>query len=83
MNQFPRKPVPNLRANSHRFLRPLQPPTVPTPAASEAPRQTQIVSYGFHTDKWAELYSKCIDEMIAVLKTKGVPVLSVRMRADA
>jgi hypothetical protein len=49
--------------------------TVPTPAASEAPRQTQIVSYGFHTDKWAELYSKRIDEMIAVLKTRGVPVL--------
>jgi hypothetical protein len=55
--------------------------TVPTPAASEAPRQTQIVSYGFHTDKWAELYSKRIDEMIAVLKTKGVPVLWVGLPA--
>jgi hypothetical protein len=55
--------------------------TVPTPAASEAPRQTQIVSYGFHTDKWAELYSKRIEEMIAVLKIKGVPVLWVGLPA--
>ena len=55
--------------------------TVPTPAASEAPRQTQIVSYGFHTDKWAELYSKRIDEMIAVLKIKGVRVLWVGLPA--
>jgi hypothetical protein len=34
-------------------------------------------SYEFHTDKWGELYSKRIDEMIAALKTKGVPVLWV------
>jgi uncharacterized protein len=34
-------------------------------------------SYEFHTDKWGELYSKRIDEMIAALKTKGVPILWV------
>ena len=81
MNQLPHKPVPNRRANSHRFLRTLQPPRFLRPPPSEAPRQTQIVSYGFHTDKWAELYSKRIDEMIAVLKTKGVPVLWVGLPA--
>jgi hypothetical protein len=34
-------------------------------------------SHEFHTDKWDELYSKRIDEMIAALKSKGVPVLWV------
>jgi uncharacterized protein len=34
-------------------------------------------SYEFHTDKWGEIYSKRIDEMIAALKTKGVPILWV------
>ncbi len=34
-------------------------------------------SYEFHTDKWGELYAKRIDEMIAALKTKGVPILWV------
>jgi hypothetical protein len=34
-------------------------------------------SYDFRTDKWAELYSRRIDDMIAVLKSKGVPVLWV------
>lgn len=31
----------------------------------------------FRTDRWAELYSKKIDELIDVLKSKGVPVLWV------
>lgn len=31
----------------------------------------------FRDERWGELYSKKIDEMIAVLKTKGVPVLWV------
>ena len=49
-------------------------------ARKPAPPPPQPVlgpSYEFHTDKWAELYSKRIDEMIAALKTKGVPVLWV------
>jgi len=46
------------------------PPAAPPPPALGA-------SYEFHTDKWAELYSKRIDEMIAALKTKGVPILWV------
>ena len=52
------------------------------PAAAETPqRRTPAVSYEFNTDKWAELYSKRVDEMIAVLKTKGVPVLWVGLPA--
>jgi uncharacterized protein len=51
-----------------------QPPPV---AASEPQRQGPAGSYDFHTDKWAELYSKRIDDMIAALKSKGVPVLWV------
>ena len=35
------------------------------------------VSYDFKTEKWAELYGKRIDEMIAALKSKGVPVFWV------
>jgi hypothetical protein len=35
----------------------------------------------FRSEKWVELYGKKIDEMIAVLKTKGVPVLWVGLPA--
>src|SRR3984957_13092320 len=34
-------------------------------------------NYEFHVDKWGELYEKRIDEMIAVLKSRGVPVVWV------
>ncbi|MGA8901910.1 SGNH family hydrolase, partial [Bradyrhizobium sp.] len=35
----------------------------------------------FHDDRWVELYNKKIDEMIAVLKSKGVPVVWVGLPA--
>jgi uncharacterized protein len=57
------------------------------PADSEAPPQSAAQgdaqrpvpggSYDFHTEQWATLYGKRIDEMIAALKTKGVPILWV------
>src|SRR4029077_2912785 len=50
-----------------------QPPIV----ASEPARQGPPGIYDFHTDKWAELYAKRVDDMIAALKSKGVPVLWV------
>jgi hypothetical protein len=56
-------------------------PPAAAPAASDASRQVQTVSYDFHTDKWAEAYSKRIDEMIAALKTNGVPVLWIGLPA--
>jgi hypothetical protein len=61
------------------------------PADSEAPPQNAAQgdaqhpapggSYDFHTDQWATLYGKRIDEMIAALKTKGVPILWVGLPA--
>jgi hypothetical protein len=33
--------------------------------------------FDFHTDQWAALYAKRIDDMIAAAKSKGVPVLWV------
>ena len=51
----------------------------PAIAANETPRRGG--SYEFHTDKWAELYDKRIDDMIAALKGKGVPVLWVGLPA--
>ena len=49
----------------------------PPPATVGPPRQPPSATYEFHTDKWAELYSKRIDDMIAALKTKGVPIMWV------
>jgi uncharacterized protein len=37
--------------------------------------------YEFRSDRWVELYSKKIEEMIGVLKSKGVPVLWVGLPA--
>jgi uncharacterized protein len=61
------------------------------PADSEAPQQSAVQgdaqrpvpgsSYDFHTDQWAVVYGKRIDEMIAALKTKGVPILWVGLPA--
>jgi hypothetical protein len=55
----------------------------PPAAASETQRRPPPPggNYEFHTDKWAELYAKRIDEMIAALKSKGVPVLWVGLPA--
>jgi hypothetical protein len=53
----------------------------PPAAANDPQHQGPLGSYDFHTDKWAELYSKRIDDMIAALKSKGVPVLWVGLPA--
>ena len=50
-------------------------------AASEAQRRAPGGIAEFHTDRWAELYDRRIDEMIAALKSKGVPVLWVGLPA--
>jgi len=36
-------------------------------------------SFDFHTDKWAEIYQKRVEEFITALKIKGVPILWVGM----
>jgi hypothetical protein len=48
----------------------------PSIASPEASLPGGIV-HEFRTEKWGELYSKRIDEMIAALKSRGVPVFWV------
>ena len=50
-------------------------------AGTEAQRPVPGALYEFHSDQWAALYAKRIDEMIAALKAKGVPVLWVGLPA--
>ncbi|MGA8698613.1 MAG: hypothetical protein WB689_33215, partial [Xanthobacteraceae bacterium] len=51
----------------------------PPQAAAQADTQRPVPggSYDFHTDQWATLYAKRIDEMIAALKSKDVPIVWV------
>jgi hypothetical protein len=54
-----------------------------TPAVTTPEKSARSGSglYEFRDDRWVELYSKKIEEMIGVLKTKGVPVLWVGLPA--
>jgi hypothetical protein len=67
---------------------PAKPDSASPPAAANEPQrpgqgqaQAPAGPFDFHTDKWAELYSKRIDDMIAALKSKGVPVFWVGLPA--
>jgi hypothetical protein len=53
----------------------------PPATAAEPQHQRPVENHEFHTDKWGELYSKRIDDMIATLKTKGVPIVWVGLPA--
>ena len=46
-------------------------------AAVHRPPGTPAATYEFKSEKWAELYGKRIDDTIAALKSKGVPVFWV------
>lgn len=50
-------------------------------APAPEPTQSGSTTHPFRSDKWAELYAKRIDETIAALKSKGVPVLWVGLPA--
>ncbi|HEX2366018.1 MAG TPA: DUF459 domain-containing protein [Bradyrhizobium sp.] len=52
----------------------------PAPAPEKTARSPNGL-YEFRDDRWVELYSKKIEEMIAVLKAKGVPVIWVGLPA--
>jgi uncharacterized protein len=54
---------------------------VPQIAAPEKGRRAPNGLVEFHDDRWTELYNKKIDEMIGVLKSKGVPVIWVGLPA--
>ncbi|OAF19045.1 SGNH/GDSL hydrolase family protein [Bradyrhizobium neotropicale] len=51
-----------------------------TPSAEKTARSPNGL-YEFRDDRWVELYSKKIEELAAVLKAKGVPVLWVGLPA--
>jgi uncharacterized protein len=62
----------------------------PQSAASDSEGGAQLGSaqpvatggtFDFHSDKWAELYGRRIDEMINALKARGVPILWVGLPA--
>ncbi len=48
---------------------------------ADAQRPVPGGSYEFHTDQWATLYAKRIDDMINALKSKGVPIVWVGLPA--
>ena len=54
-----------------------------TPAGSAPEKAAHSPNgiYQFHDDRWVELYEKKIEEMIGVLKSKGVPVVWVGLPA--
>ena len=58
-------------------------PEQPPVAAPERTRTARTTggTYEFRTDKWAEVYAKRIDETVAALKSKGVPVFWVGLPA--
>jgi hypothetical protein len=53
------------------------PPTIAPEKSTRSPNGI----YQFREERWVELYAKKIEEMIAVLKAKGVPVLWVGLPA--
>ncbi len=54
---------------------------LPPVTAPEKSARSPNGIYQFRDERWVELYSKKIEEMIAVLKSKGVPVLWVGLPA--
>ena len=54
---------------------------VPSIIAPEKSARSPNGLYEFRDERWVELYVKKIEEMIAVLKSKGVPVLWVGLPA--
>ena len=59
------------------------PPTIDAPPiiAPEKSARSPNGLYEFRDERWVELYTKKIEEMIGVLKSKGVPVLWVGLPA--
>lgn len=53
----------------------------PSIIAPEKTTRTKNSLYEFRDERWVELYTKKIEELIAVLKSKGVPVLWVGLPA--
>ncbi len=62
--------------------RPGDSPPLEERAAPSAPEPAgPAVNYEFRSEKWADLYAKRVDETVAALKTRGVPVFWVGLPA--
>jgi uncharacterized protein len=73
-------PKPDTATPGEQQAKPAETPDSADQAAADqgAPDPKAVpISYEFKSEKWAELYGKRIDEMIAALKSKGVPVFWV------
>jgi lysophospholipase L1-like esterase len=53
----------------------------PQAAQNDTQRPVPGGSYDFHTEQWAALYAKRVDQMIAALKSAGAPVIWVGLPA--
>ena len=88
-NEKPNAIVVMLGVNDRAPLRERAPAAKETTPDSEHPSPGTVgpqhpppgASHDFHTDKWAELYAKRIDDLIAALKTRGVPIMWVGLPA--
>jgi hypothetical protein len=70
----PRTPAPGQPAAA-----PAQDGGAPADGAAEPGGRTRSIVHEFRSEKWGELYAKRIDDTIAVLKARGVPVFWVGM----
>jgi lysophospholipase L1-like esterase len=78
--QTANQPAPQTKAE--KTVAPADTEAPPQPAAqAETQRAVPGGSYEFHTDEWATLYAKRIDDMIAALKSKGAPIVWVGLPA--
>ena len=58
------------------------PQAAPAPATTPAPAaRATDATHEFRSEKWVELYTKRIDDTIAAMKSKGVPVIWVGLPA--
>ena len=88
-NEKPNAIVVMLGVNDRAPLRERAPTAKESTTDSEHPSPGTVgpqhpppgASHEFHTDKWAELYAKRIDDLIAALKTRGVPIMWVGLPA--
>jgi len=83
INQGANQPAnPPGQASQDKIAAPTDTEAPPQAAAqNETSRPAPGGSYDFHTDQWATLYAKRVDEMIAALKGKGVPIIWVGLPA--
>jgi uncharacterized protein len=74
------QPAPQADAEAAPDAPPAQDQEQPTIAVPEAPAGPGIL-HEFRSDKWAELYGRRFDEMVAAVKSRGVPVFWVGLPA--